>query len=82
MEKKTKKSPEKGMEVETNAPREWPTKAANARDRAAELLAEADRLLEGVIGGTLDLTKVMRAELAIKDALRHLESQGAPTRPQ
>lgn len=70
-------------------PREWGNNAAYARDRSAEelqrILREAQRLRDIVRRG-----KYTREELAIiaaeqidaaQTALRHLEGQGAQTRP-
>lgn len=68
-------------------PRDWPNRAREARDRAAEELQRAARQLGPVISGDLrlDTTEALRRQavalLSIQTALRHLESVGAQTRP-
>ena len=83
------------------APREWPNKAKDARDLAAEEVAEAERhaavintILLKLIqnGGQLTGEDRLRIYMLINNhllelikhqnnALRRLESVGAPTRP-
>ena len=68
-------------------PREWPNRAKEARDRAAEELQRAVRELSPVITRELrfEKTEVVRRQavalLSVQKALRHLESVGAQTRP-
>ena len=68
-------------------PREWPYKAADARDRAAEELQRAVRELSPIVTQELrfEPTELLRRQavalLSIHTALRHLESVGACTRP-
>jgi len=68
-------------------PRDWPYKAANARDRAAEELQRALRELSPVVTQDIALDEVERlrrqatALLGIQAALRHLEAAGACTLP-
>jgi hypothetical protein len=70
------------------APREWPYRAANARDRAAEELQRALRELSPIVTQDvrLDELEMLRRQatalLSIQTALRHLESAGACTLPE
>ena len=74
----------------TKQPREWGNNAANARDRSAEELAvvlrEARRLRDIVRRGTYtreELALIAATQIdAAQTALRHLEGQGAQTRPE
>jgi hypothetical protein len=71
-------------------PREWGNNAANARDRSAEelirILREARRLRDIVKRGTYtreELALIAAEQIdAAQTALRHLENQGAQTRPE
>jgi len=71
----------------TTKPREWPNRAKEARDRAAEECARALRALQPMLTTSRDLTEVERlrrvavAMDAMQTALRFLESVGAQTRP-
>ena len=68
-------------------PREWPNRAKDARDRAAEELQRALRELSPVVTGDLRFseTEALRRQavalVSVQAALRHLESVGAPTLP-
>lgn len=86
MDKKPEKSPEKVTEAETNKPLPWPYQAKDARDTSAELAAKIDRLLTDIVEGkpmseAEIIRRVAQATIAAKDILRHMEAQGAPTRP-
>lgn len=69
----------------TNKPREWPSKAAEARDRSAEeaqvIVKQATESLEMTNDPGL-LRKIGRMLASANVILRLLESQGAKTRPQ
>ena len=68
-------------------PKRWPTNAKEHRDRAAEELQAAVRLLKPLVVGALCLDRTgtinrQSAALAhVQTALRHLEQAGAPTKP-
>lgn len=64
-------------------PREWPTKAAEARDEAAEHINDAAVTIEKVIQGLPPASKIemFQATVQLQKALRLLEQQGAQTRP-
>lgn len=67
--------------------REWPNNAAWARDRAAEELESAVRMLQPLVRGerfdsTETLRRVAGALDGMQTALRHLERAGAQTRPE
>lgn len=69
-------------------PREWPNRAKEARDRAAEELQRALRELSPVVIGDLRFTETealrrqATALVSVQSALRHLESVGAQTVPE
>ncbi len=68
-------------------PREWPNHAKSARDRAAEELQQAERMLRPLVEGIqFDQTETLRRQAmalrCILIALRHLENAGAQTRPE
>lgn len=70
----------------SNAPREWPNVARNARDRAAE---EANRGLQAIrplifrdMTETEKLKRLATAVDALQLIARHLEGVGAQTRPE
>lgn len=68
----------------TDKPREWPTNAMDARDRAAEMMLEASKTLKPVHESEKDLENLRRVDkamLLVSDAVRLLESVGARTRP-
>jgi hypothetical protein len=71
----------------TAIPRQWPTVAADARDRAAEAAQAGMRALEPVVTGERQFTeteKLRREAIALNSlqlVVRLMESQGAPTRP-
>ena len=78
---------DKSQEIMSDKPREWPYKAGEARDRAAEEAAKIVRLLTPVIEGApmSEADRIRREAMALISAqsiLRHLEAQGAPTRPE
>ena len=68
-------------------PREWPNRAKEARDRAAEECARAYRALQPLLTEGARYTEVERLRRiavaldALQTALRFLESVGAQTRP-
>lgn len=72
----------------SNRPRPWPNNAREARDRAAEEAAMGIKALHPLI--TEDrifteremLLRISRALAALQTIARHLESAGAPTRPE
>lgn len=74
----------------TKRPREWGNNASHARDRSAEelqrILREARRLKDIVQKGNFtreELALIAAAQIdAAQTALRHLEGQGAQTRPE
>lgn len=88
MDKKTETSPQKAeRKVTTNKPLPWPYQAQEARNSAAEQAAKIDRLLGEILEGkpmseAEMVRKVAQAIIAAKEILRHMEAQGAPTRPQ
>jgi hypothetical protein len=65
----------------------WPNVMKNHRDRAAQDLQKAERLLMPLVVQEveLDRTAIIRRQAAalalIQTALRHLEQAGAPTKP-
>ncbi len=68
----------------TYKPRDWPYKARDARDGAAVEIAAA--LKEAVVLAEKEpdadrLRRIARALYHLENALRHLESAGAQTRP-
>jgi len=66
-------------------PLEWPYKARESRDRSAEEAAAILRFIDDIIEATNDPTVLKPAARALKSAmtiLRHMESQGAATRPE
>lgn len=68
----------------SDKPKPWPYDAADARDRAAENLAEALALLEHLCDSMSrleDATRYNRAMNALNRSIRLLESVGARTRP-
>jgi hypothetical protein len=68
--------------------REWPTSAAEARDRSAEEALRGVKLLRPLVNGRqqFDQTEMLRRQAGALDALqtilRFLESVGAKTRPE
>lgn len=63
-------------------PREWPTKAAEARDEAAEHINDAAVTIEKAIQGLPPDRKIEMFQATVQwKALRLLEQQGAQTRP-
>lgn len=64
-------------------PREWPTKAAEARDEAAEHINDAAVTIEKAMTKLPADRKVelYEAQVTLQKALRLLEQQGAQTRP-
>ncbi len=70
--------------MRTYQPREWPYKAKEARDGAAEKNAAALRKLKPLLAIIQDpkiLLTVAEAVIHIEESSRHLEAAGAPTRP-
>jgi len=70
----------------SHKPREWPTWAAEARDRAAEEAARGALLLRPLVDGEqFDRTETLRRQAQVLTALmtisRFLESVGSKTRP-
>jgi hypothetical protein len=68
----------------TDKPLAWPHIAREARDRSAEELQHIIRLLTPILEGPYDADvklRVAKALISAHLALRHLESRGAPTRP-
>jgi hypothetical protein len=69
----------------SDKPLPWPHCAANARDRSAEELQHIVVMLTPVLEEDLDLEeiriRISRALTSAHIALRHLEGQGAQTRP-
>jgi len=69
-------------------PREWPTWAREARDRAAEEAARGIRALQPLVVEEVrfDRTEVLRRQAialnALQTIVRFLESVGAETRPE
>jgi hypothetical protein len=68
-------------------PRPWPNNAKEARDRSAEEAQAGIRALGPLVEGrrmteTEQLRRVARAMMAFQSIARHMESQGAPTRPE
>ena len=72
----------------SDKPREWPNNARTARDRAAEEAVTALKALEPLIGDDRIFTererdlRISRAINALQKIARHLESVGAPTKPE
>lgn len=67
--------------------REWPNRAAEARDRSAEEATRGMRLLRPLVQGKqFDHTETLRRQAQALDAfqtiLRFLEGVGARTRPE
>ncbi len=69
----------------TDKPKPWPHQAAEARDRSAEeaqvIVKQAEDSLEMTNDPSL-LKKIGRILASANTILRHMESQGAKTRPQ
>lgn len=71
----------------SNAPREWPNNARDARDCSAEKAVEGIRLLLPIVKGFKDMPdieKLQRVSLALDNyhtIARKLEQVGACTRP-
>lgn len=75
----------KSEEIMSNKPLPWPYTAKEARDRSAEEAVVICRLLDEIVNSTNDPTILKATARAMKSAttiLRHLESQGAPTKPE
>lgn len=66
-------------EERMTAHREWPNTARDVRDETAERVQKAYQLIKPVMDSD---TRIMRAALEMVQALRLLESAGAPTRPE
>lgn len=62
-------------------PREWPNNAREARDQSAERIARALRLLNESLDANHN-PYAARIQRELYEALRWLESAGAPTRPE
>ncbi|TRZ51166.1 hypothetical protein D4S03_05505 [bacterium] len=78
--------PQKSPKIMSNKPLPWPYQAKEARDRSAEeamyIVNQLKPLIDGVPMVEADwVRRVARAVLAAETILRHLEMQGAPTRP-
>ena len=70
-------------------PLPWPRNAGTNRDEAAIIAASTLKILRYLLspeGSRMNETEKIRMEaraaLNCQDILRHLESQGAPTRPE
>lgn len=69
----------------TDKPKPWPLNAAEARDRSAEEAQSITRQAGEALEMTNDpgvLKKLGRILASANIILRHMESQGAKTRPQ
>ena len=72
--------------MSANRARPWPTKAAWARDDAAQALTEAARQLEPVVAGERQISeteiirRTARALAAVEKAIRILAQVGAQAR--
>lgn len=78
--KRLNKGQEKDAEM-TAKPRPWPTECMHARDKAAEEIAAAVYVIQGVIGIREPVIALYKALFHLVNALRLLESVGAPTKP-
>lgn len=70
--------------MRTYKPRDWPYKAREARDSAAEEVAAALKVTVDLADNERDLErlrKMIKSLNHLQNALRHLESAGAQTRP-
>jgi hypothetical protein len=69
----------------TDKPQPWPIRAAESRDRSAEeavvIVKQATDALEMTNDPSL-LKKLAKILVSANNILRHMESQGAKTRPQ
>jgi hypothetical protein len=78
--------PQKSEGTMSDKPLPWPYQAKEARDRSAEEAANIVHQLKPLIDGAplveADwIRRVARSVLAAETILRHLEGQGAATRP-
>ncbi len=64
------------------APRPLPNNCIDARDTAAELVQEALVTLNPMSTEPVDVSKRYKIGLCLSQALRHLESIGASTKPE
>ena len=81
------KQPEKSTEKMTNKPLPWPYTAREARDRSAEealfIVKQLKPLLDCTTFAEADwVRRAAKAILAAETILRHLEKEGAATRPE
>ena len=70
--------------MRTYVPKDWPLKARQSRDGAAEHCAAALMCIVALVNAsesTADFRKLAKASIHIQDALRHLEAAGAKTTP-
>jgi hypothetical protein len=87
VQKKARKKPRPSRRKAkmTDKPRAWPSRAAESRDRSAEeavvIVKSATDALEMTNDPSL-LKKIARILASANNILRHMESQGAKTRPQ
>lgn len=72
-------------EDEMTEARPWPNSAIEMRNQAAERIARAAATLDKALESPKDIEVIIRgiyaARLDLAEALRWLESAGAPTRP-
>ena len=83
----TQKRDKSEVEAMSDKPLPWPYVCKEARDRSAEEAAKIVRLLTPVVEGEpmSEADRIRREAMALISAqsiLRHLEAQGAPTRPE